>query len=94
MSGAETARCRVVQRRIGGAESAAPKRRRRNGPPPSLTAYISDSIKNTERNFESTMIHVLQLSYQNFVNISLMAWKPYVFFYFVHFQHFFIITPE
>ena len=34
MSGAETARCRVVQRRIGGAESAAPKRRRRNGPPP------------------------------------------------------------
>ena len=33
MSGAETARRRDVQRRIGGAESAAPKRRRRNGPP-------------------------------------------------------------
>ena len=34
MSGAETARRRVVQRRIGGAESAAPKWWRRNGPPP------------------------------------------------------------
>ena len=34
MSGAETARRLVVQRRIGGAESAAPKRRRRNSPPP------------------------------------------------------------
>ena len=34
MSGAETARRRVVQRRIGGAESAAPRRRRRNGPTP------------------------------------------------------------
>ena len=34
MSGAETARRRVVQRRVGWAESAAPKRRRRNGPPP------------------------------------------------------------
>ena len=34
MSGAETARHRVVQRRVGGAESAAPKRRRRNVPPP------------------------------------------------------------
>ena len=31
MSGAETARRRVVQRRIGGAESAAPSRWRRNG---------------------------------------------------------------
>ena len=34
MSGAETARRRVVQRLIGSAESAAPKRRRRNVPPP------------------------------------------------------------
>ena len=35
MSGAETARCRVVQRRIGGVESAAPKRTR-----PDLFLYI------------------------------------------------------
>ena len=41
MSGTETARHRVVQRWIGGIESAAPKRRRRNGPPPKNTGRVA-----------------------------------------------------
>ena len=40
MSGAETARRRVVQRRIGGAEPATPKRRRRNVPTPYFCLYL------------------------------------------------------
>ena len=75
MSGAETARRRVVQRRIGGAESRAPKRRRRNGPPPCIHTNATMYIHMTQGSCDDNVQYIMTLIHLAIIlHASLYIW--------------------